>query len=146
MKTAHRIELLRLARMVEALSWDSAAVVILNENNEALILQRGHTAPWMPNKWNLPGGTPEEGESSKQVALRETKEEVALTPSHMKFVGAVRGEDYVLHLYMARGYSGTLHLDTSENSDYAWVSVDGLDNYHFIPGLKDAIRAAMLLA
>ena len=144
-------QLLRLAsdldRLVVAAEWDSAAVLIVNEMGRGLILKRGPTAPWMPNRWNLPGGSRDPGEtSSKDVAQRECEEELGVHATHLEFYGPVHGADYVLHLYLAWGYSGSIRLNKAENTDMEWVSVEELDEYQFIPGLKEAIREALTAA
>lgn len=59
----------------------SAAAIVLNEQNEILLikgLRRG---------WEMPGGQVEEGESLKQAAIRETKEESGIDIEVLKFCG-----------------------------------------------------------
>eukprot|EP00316_Scyphosphaera_apsteinii_P013784 CAMPEP_0119331518 /NCGR_PEP_ID=MMETSP1333-20130426/80723_1 /TAXON_ID=418940 /ORGANISM="Scyphosphaera apsteinii, Strain RCC1455" /LENGTH=220 /DNA_ID=CAMNT_0007341135 /DNA_START=202 /DNA_END=861 /DNA_ORIENTATION=- len=58
---------------------DSAAVVVFNRQHQALILQRGKTAPWMPSFWCLPGGTIGVGETAEAAAVREARDETALS-------------------------------------------------------------------
>lgn len=59
----------------------SAATIVLNERNELLLIKgplRG---------WEMPGGQVEEGESLKDAAVRETKEESGLDIEVTKFCG-----------------------------------------------------------
>ena len=138
--------LLRLAVEIDKVSseWDSAAVLIVNDKGEGLILKRGPTAPWQPNVWNLPGGSRDPGEiSSKAVAIREAQEEVGLTPKSPQLFEAIHHSEYLCHLYVSWGYSGTPTLDRAENTHMAWVGLDTLDDYKFIPGLKEPIRKAL---
>ncbi|SDZ75366.1 NUDIX domain-containing protein [Thalassobacillus cyri] len=50
----------------------SAATVILNEKNELLLIKGPKRG------WEMPGGQVEVGESLKEAAIRETKEECGL--------------------------------------------------------------------
>ncbi len=143
-------ELYRLATDLDYLSrraseWDSAAVILVDDNGKGLILKRGPTAPWQPNVWNLPGGTRDPGEnSSKEVAIRECQEELGVTPRNIEFYGVVRGTDYTLHLYVAHGYSGALHLNKAENTEMVWVAPEEAAQYKFVPKLREPIIKALL--
>ncbi|AXI09955.1 NUDIX domain-containing protein [Oceanobacillus sp. 143] len=59
----------------------SAATIVLNEKKEILLIEgplRG---------WEMPGGQVEEGESLKDAAIRETKEESGIDVEIIKFCG-----------------------------------------------------------
>ena len=58
-------------RLIESSLMPDTAAVVIVRNNKALILQRGYTAPWMPGKWNLPGGGIDQGETPIKAAKRE---------------------------------------------------------------------------
>lgn len=55
----------------------SATIALLNDN-KVLLLKRGDTAPWQPNKFCLVGGGVEDNESLLDAAIRETNEEVGI--------------------------------------------------------------------
>ncbi|WP_163100032.1 NUDIX hydrolase [Peribacillus alkalitolerans] len=59
----------------------SAAAIILNEHNEILLIKGPRRG------WEMPGGQVEEGESLKQAAIRETKEESGIDIEILKFCG-----------------------------------------------------------
>lgn len=59
----------------------SAATIVLNDKKEILLIKgplRG---------WEMPGGQVEEGESLKEAAIRETKEETGIDVEIVKFCG-----------------------------------------------------------
>ncbi|CAH2716196.1 hypothetical protein BACCIP111895_03380 [Neobacillus rhizosphaerae] len=59
----------------------SAAAIVLNNQNEILLIKGPRRG------WEMPGGQVEEGESLKDAAIRETKEESGIDIEITKFCG-----------------------------------------------------------
>lgn len=59
----------------------SAATIVLNNQNEILLIKGPRRG------WEMPGGQVEEGESLKDAAIRETKEESGIDIEIEKFCG-----------------------------------------------------------
>lgn len=59
----------------------SAATIVLNEQKELLLIKGPRRG------WEMPGGQVEEGESLKDAAIRETKEETGIDIEVLKFCG-----------------------------------------------------------
>ncbi|WP_067727405.1 NUDIX hydrolase [Oceanobacillus damuensis] len=59
----------------------SAATIVLNDANEILLIKGPRRG------WEMPGGQVEEGESIKNAAIRETKEETGIDIEIEKFCG-----------------------------------------------------------
>lgn len=59
----------------------SAATIVLNDEGEILLIKGPHRG------WEMPGGQVEEGESIKEAAIRETKEESGIDVEIVKFCG-----------------------------------------------------------
>jgi 8-oxo-dGTP diphosphatase len=59
----------------------SAAAIVLNDQNELLLIKGPRRG------WEMPGGQVEEGESLKDAAIRETKEESGIDIEITKFCG-----------------------------------------------------------
>ncbi|WP_066074729.1 NUDIX hydrolase [Neobacillus soli] len=59
----------------------SAAAIVLNSQNEILLIKGPRRG------WEMPGGQVEEGESLKDAAIRETKEESGIDIEVTKFCG-----------------------------------------------------------
>lgn len=59
----------------------SAATIILNDQKEILLIKGPRRG------WEMPGGQVEEGESLKEAAIREAKEETGIDIEILKFCG-----------------------------------------------------------
>lgn len=59
----------------------SAATIVLNDEGEILLIKGPRRG------WEMPGGQVEEGESLKDAAIRETKEESGIDVEIVKFCG-----------------------------------------------------------
>lgn len=81
----------------------SAATVVLNERNEVLLIKGPRRG------WEMPGGQVEEGESLKDAAIRETKEESGIDVEIVKFCGVFQNVSGSIcnTLFLARTVGGT---------------------------------------
>jgi len=81
----------------------SAATVVLNERNEVLLIKGPRRG------WEMPGGQVEEGESLKDAAIRETKEESGIDVEIVKFCGVFQNVSGSIcnMLFLARAVGGT---------------------------------------
>jgi 8-oxo-dGTP diphosphatase len=78
-------------------------------------------------KVNGPGGRIEKGEAAEQAAIRETQEEVGITPTGVQWAGELCfqfRDGYSLHctVYRASGWEGEL-IETAEAKPF-WVRTD----------------------
>lgn len=108
-----------------------------------LVLLRGSTAPWFPLHWNLPGGTADEGETPESAAVRECVEETALwpiAPRHLQTIDM--GDDGLLYAFMSEVGEGPLRT-CWESESHAWISLNELDGYSFVPCVRDLIGLAL---
>ena len=120
----------------------NAGIVVCNTNHKVLVCQRAD----MKNSWQFPQGGIEQGESVKQAAVRELKEETSLanvkhimsldTPARYTFPPQViasmqkrgftnAGQDIFWSLFLFDGDDSEINLQTAEPEfkDFKWVSL-----------------------
>lgn len=110
----------------------SAAVILRNVKEECLLLKRGETAPWMPGKWNLPGGNRDPGETLEETARREALEEAGVVVGALRLVGVVSYPRDDLHVYEAREWTGEPRM-CWESQAMEWVPLDKIPEFEMVP-------------
>jgi mutator protein MutT len=117
----------------------TTAIIALFYNDKILIIQRGSTAPWMPNKWSLVGGVVDDGESDEYAVKREVKEEIGLTPNNVKLIEKIKTDDIGYITY----FTGTIHSNKIkldyENQNYKFIDKNQINDFDFVPYIKDFI-------
>jgi 8-oxo-dGTP pyrophosphatase MutT (NUDIX family) len=119
-------------------------VIILFHGDKILTLHRGSTAPWEPNKWDLPGGTAEQDEDAKTTAIRECYEETKITPYNVQQFHSI---STAFDLIFFTGESPTDKVQTSwEHQGFKWVGEDELGTVNFVPFIEKPIQMAFAFA
>ena len=123
-----------------------AANVIINDKGRILLLLR--SAGWKTGYWGPPGGIADEGESTKDTAIRETFEETGLTIEkedlHFLMAKVNRGFGSVW-FYTTDKFSGDIKLSW-EHKRYIWLELEDLDEYYvtFGPNEIEMIKKTFL--
>jgi len=131
---------------------------IVIKDGKYLITRRSLEEAAFPGLWTVPGGKLKKSDyinSPKDTAdhwynvfekllQREIEEEVGLKVKNIRYLlslAYIRSDDIptiIISLYCDYG-SGGVEL-SDELIDYAWVTVDKLNEYKFVPGLKEEIE------
>ena len=123
-------------------SKESTVATIVLYDNHALILKRGSSAPWMPNKWNLPGGGVNNGESLESAALRECKEETGLNIYNLSPLKSFNDPDFSLKVFTAKTNNKNANLNF-ENSHYTWVNNLTYSKYDYVPYIQECLAIVL---
>ena len=122
----------------------TARVLVVNERNEILVIRRSQTDTSRRGAWEFPGGHVEPGESLEAAALRETQEEVGISPKELQFhhtdTYRYNGEDRLSGTFIGR-VANTVELNLShEHDDFKWVSASNYDINDLEPYYKSVIE------
>lgn len=118
------------------MSGRSVSVVVEDPRGRVLLLLRGPTAPWMPNRWNLPGGGVESGESPREAARREVLEEAGLYAGALSTLTRVGGLD----VFYADHWTGRVQLLDREHTRAAWVPREVAWTWDLVPSHREVLR------
>lgn len=112
------------------------------EVSKILFLKRASTKVVEPNKFCLPGGHIDEGETIEVAALRELKEEANLDASYVYTIGKAKCDDGRWAFYLeAPGVQGDTMLLDGESINAAWMSQEEWIEADLIFDLKDHLVA-----
>lgn len=119
-----------------------SSTVALISNNKLLLLKRGNTAPWQPNKYCLPGGGVDKNESLIEAAIRELREEtnVILEDSYLTPL-TINYPKYSKIIFVCNKDSSYDVKLNWEHSEYQWASYMESFSIPLVPGLDVTIKA-----
>jgi len=104
----------------------SQKAIIFNEEGKFLAIHRTSSAPYNPERWDLPGGDLDFGEDATEGIIREIKEEVGLEVKDLKLFDVeshVNKENdfWVTIAYTAKSVSYNVTL-SFEHDDFKWLT------------------------
>jgi mutator protein MutT len=114
-------------------------VVVFNNNDEFLLLQRSDNDNYMPNKLCFAGGKIEQGEDVEKGALRELFEETGIKAEKADFIETIRNSDGTKSHYFSVK-TDQAFKPSKEHKGYSWVkSLDNFEPEMFIEGDKERL-------
>ncbi len=116
--------------------------VFVDADNRILLLKRGFGTAIGPGLWGFCGGHIEPGETPRQCAEREIREELgaAVRCQYLRKVGPVsdtwHGGRFRIWLFQWRWLGGDIQLNR-EHTACAWVSVEQYRGYAVVDGVDE---------
>jgi 8-oxo-dGTP pyrophosphatase MutT (NUDIX family) len=104
--------------------------------------------------WSLPKGTPEDGETTAQTALREVNEETGLEVRivatvgdiHYRFVREGRRIDKTVHYFLMEAVGGSLAEHDHEFTDVRWFPLAEAEAIMTFATERDIMARAITVA
>jgi len=122
------------------------ALAIVSRNGKYLLLKRSSTDESNPDRWALPGGHCESGESIVEGLIRELKEETNLEtiPLYCKMIKQTKYENKTLHFFWVHATKGNVALLDGEHSCFVWCPAQAVSSYNPLPYITDLITSIEL--
>jgi 8-oxo-dGTP diphosphatase len=110
---------------------NTVGALFIRPDGKVLLGLRAPSKKVWPNHWDTVGGHVEAGESLEQALVRETQEEVGVTPTAFKLIATVRERrpdlygDALHHVYAVTGWRGGEPANVcDEHSELRWFDID----------------------
>lgn len=121
--------------------------LITNDKGEVLILQRSKKNDVLPEYWDIPGGTLEDGEDPAVGAIRETKEETGIDISnprlffHKSNIDTGKNKQFIILIFKARyQFPKGITLNPEEHQAYAWIHPSRISQYKTVNYLVECLN------
>jgi 8-oxo-dGTP pyrophosphatase MutT (NUDIX family) len=120
----------------------AVTAIIRDEDDRLLLIHRTDN-----DRWSLPGGGVELGESVTEAVIREVQEETGISVEVLDIVGVYSDPRHVIAFddgevrqqfsicFAARPAGGTLHA-SAESKEVRWVDPDQLDTLEIHPSMR----------
>lgn len=121
-----------------------SCTVAIIKDNKLLLLLRGSTAPYNPDKYCLPGGMVDSNESLLDCAIRELKEETGVILNKEELNELVikypSGYKKIIYVYKDDNFNQPINISW-EHSKYTWADSKNLDYDTTVPNFYRTINS-----
>jgi 8-oxo-dGTP diphosphatase len=120
--------------------------VIYNAERKVLIIKRAKVNDILPEYWDIPGGTLEDGEDPVAGAMREAKEETGLNITNLWLffehsnIDVAKNKQFVTLIFAAQYPGGEVMLNSEEHEDFAWIAPEEVEKYKAVEYLEECLR------
>ena len=123
-------------KIIKIAKKDKIASFIVFKKEKILVLKRSKKSKNNANKWNLPGGHIDKGETPKEAAIRECQEEAGITPKKVEFFGTYgKMEVYI-------GETKETPIINEESDEWRFISKKEIKSLDFVDNAVIVLKRA----
>ena len=125
-----------------------AAHALIAKDGKYLLTKRSLQNDYVPEKYDLPGGSLKLGETLQEGLVREVKEETGLEIEILDILNIYSNlGSYPKFLvfqttFFAKWVSGEVKLNPAEHDEYLWLAKEEIVGYDLIAFLKDLTESS----
>lgn len=118
-------------------------LIVTEDSGRVLILRRALDST-DGDKWCLPGGKIDYGDTVEQAAIRELQEETSLRATNLRFLfyqdslAPVPGRMHCINLYFECSAEGEVALN-DESVEAAWITREDVPGFHLSFGNEEGL-------
>ncbi|MFH0906371.1 MAG: NUDIX domain-containing protein [archaeon] len=125
----------------------ATALIFNTARDKFIAIKRNKNEKTWPNKWDLPGGKVESGETLEQGLIREIFEETGISIRIEKYIASYSwkkpdGVNALITFFIASANTENLELK-EDFEDCKWISTNEFENYEFIPKISEILKIAI---
>ena len=119
--------------------------VIYNTEYKVLVIKRSKVNDVLPEYWDIPGGTLEDGEDPTAGVIREAKEETNLDIKNPALffqksnVDTAKNKQFITLVFLAEYPGGEVILKPEEHEDCAWIELKEIETYKTVDYLSECL-------
>jgi len=125
----------------------AAGHALIEKDGTYLVTMRSRINPYMPLKWDIPGGTVKPGETIEDSVHREVAEETNLKIEIVRPIHIYTNLDQFPNrqtfqvVYLCKYIDGDVNLSIFEHKEYKWLTWDKIKQLDTIAFLSSLINA-----
>lgn len=108
---------------------------VVKNDGKILMLKRASNVPNLPNFWDIPGGSLEDGEDLTIGVIRETIEETGIKTTNPEifhyFANYENSKEmhYITIFFSSDFVSGDVIINPEEHQDYKWINISDIAKF-----------------